>query len=91
MGLGGGANPYADAHRRIVLEMWGRYDRLLLFPDVPWEHLPAEQRDAVSALLMAERLVREEAWSDAHRFAKLAVTLGLREAQSIRDLLLAKD
>ena len=91
MGLGGGANPYADAHRRIVLEMWGRYDRLLLFPDVPWEHLPAEQRDAVSALLMAERLVREEAWSDAHRFAKLAVTLGLREAQRIRDLLLAKD
>ena len=83
MGLGGGANPYADAHRRIVLEMWGRYDRRLLFPDVPWELLPVEQRDAVSALLMAERLVREEAWADAYRFAQLAVTLGLSAANEL--------
>ncbi len=77
MGLGGGTNPYADAHRRIVLEMWARYDKRLLFPQVPWNSLPAHQHDAISALLMAERLGREEAWADAHRFAQLAVTLGL--------------
>ena len=83
MGLGGGANPYADAHRRIVLEMWGRYDTRLLFPGVTWETLPAAQVDAVAALLMAERLVREEAWEDAHRLAKLAMTLGLSQAKGL--------
>ncbi len=83
MGLGGGANPYADAHRRIVLAMWARYDRRLLFPDVPWEQIPGEQREGVSALLMAERLVREEAWADAHRFAQVAVTLGLSDANEL--------
>ena len=91
MGLGGGANPYADAHRRIVLEMWGRYDRRLLFPDVPWELLPNAEHDGVSALLMAERLMREEAWSDAHRFAQLAVTLGVADASQITTVLAQKN
>ena len=87
MGLGGGKNPYADCHRRIVLEMWGRFDKRLLFPDVAWEQLPAEHCDAVSALLMAERLVREEAWADAHRFAHLAAKLGLTDANQMSDML----
>ena len=90
MGLGCGANPYADCHRRIVLEMWARYDKRLLFPEVAWEQVPAEERDAVSALLMAERLVREEAWADAYRFARLAVTLGHGEAKPLAEALFAR-
>lgn len=82
LGLGGGGNPYADAHRRIVLDMWTRYDRRLLFPQIPWDTLPSHQLDAISALLMAERLGREEAWADAHRFAQLAATLGLGQPAS---------
>lgn len=77
MGVGSGSNPYADAHHRIVLEMFARYDRRSLFPDVRWDGIAASQHDAVAALLLAQRLVREEAWADAHRFAQLAVTLGL--------------
>ena len=70
--------------------MWARYDKRLLFPDVPWEQLPTTQHDAVSALLMAERLVREEAWVDAHRFAQLAATLGLAEARQLAQTLATK-
>ena len=90
MGLGCGANPYADCHRRIALEMRARYDKRLLFPEVAWEQVPAEERDAVSALLMAERLVREEAWADAYRFARLAVTLGHGEAKPLAEALFAR-
>jgi glycosyltransferase involved in cell wall biosynthesis len=76
MGLGSGTNPYADAHRRIVLEMWTRYDRRLLFPDIPWSTLSDAQFDIVGALAMAERLMREEAYPDALRFVQTALALG---------------
>ncbi len=76
MGLGGGTNPYADCHRRIVLEMWTRYDKRLLFPHVQWDAIAPEMHDAAAAVSLAQRLVREDAWEDAHRFAQLAVTLG---------------
>jgi O-antigen biosynthesis protein len=76
MGLSGGPNPYADCHRRLTLEMWARYDRRLLFPDVPWETMTATDADAVAALLLAERLIREGAWAEAHQFSALAVSLG---------------
>lgn len=90
MGLGSGANPYADAHRRIVLDMWTRYDRRLLFPDVPWDAMPASQHDAIGALMMSERLLREQAWEDAYRFVRLAIVLGAGDsaealAASIQD------
>jgi glycosyltransferase involved in cell wall biosynthesis len=91
MGIGGGSNPYADTHRRIVLEMWARYDHRLLFPDVGWDTLPVAQHDAVGALLMAQRLVREEAWADAARFATLAVRLGVGDqAESFASTLRAR-
>ena len=70
--------------------MRARYDKRLLFPEVAWEQVPAEERDAVSALLMAERLVREEAWADAYRFARLAVTLGHGEAKPLAEALFAR-
>lgn len=76
MGLGGGRNPYADAHRRIVLDMWTRYDRRLLFPEVAWDALTDAQYDSTGALMMAERLMREEAWADALQFVRTGVALG---------------
>jgi O-antigen biosynthesis protein len=76
LGLGGGVSPYADCHRRIVYEMWARYDRERLLPEIPWNQIPAAQRDGIAALALADRLAREHAWDDAQRFARLAVTLG---------------
>ena len=76
LGLGSGANPYADCHRRIVLEMWTRFDREQLLPEIPWARIPAAQRDGIAALALADRLARESAWEEAQQFARLAVTLG---------------
>jgi O-antigen biosynthesis protein len=76
LGLGSGNNPYADCHRRIVLDMWARYDRERVLPEIPWERVPPAQRDGIGALALADRLAREEAWDDARAFAQLAVTLG---------------
>lgn len=83
MGLGGGTNPYADAHRRIVLEMWSHFDKRLLFPGISWGEIPESQHDAVGAVAMAERLMVEQAWDDAARFVSAALALGAGEPAQV--------
>lgn len=91
MGLGGGANPYADAHRRIVLDMWTRFDKRLLFPGIDWNTLPEAQHDALGAVAMAERLMVEDAWDDAFQFVTAALALGAGEhAQTLANQLAAR-
>lgn len=73
MGVGSGANPYQDAHVRIVESMVRRFTPAQLFPDVPWHTLPPALAEGVAAFKVAARLVREEAWSAALPYAEAAV------------------
>ncbi len=73
MGLGGGSNPYQDAHVRIVLGLLSRHAPQELFPTVPWDQLDATAAEGVAALMAAVRLWREDAIDFALQFAQRAV------------------
>ena len=73
MGLGSGANPYQDAHVRIVLGLLSRHAPQELFPNVPWHQLDTKATEGVASLLSAVRLWREDAIDFALQFAERAV------------------
>ena len=73
MGVGSGANPYQDAHVRIIDGMVRRFTPAQLFPEVPWQTLAPALADGVFAFKIAARLVREAAWGVALPYAEAAV------------------
>lgn len=73
MGVGSGANPYQDAHVRIIDGMVRRFTPAQLFPEVPWQTLPPALAEGVAAFKIGARLVREQAWPAALPYAEAAV------------------